>query len=106
MVAAAELDAARAAGFAEGLAEGVKLGTEAERGRITTILHHAEAEGRERLAQHCAVNTDLSVDAAIAVLMAAPRESTKVQPSATSLPAEDVTRGLVIELPRRQGEAG
>jgi hypothetical protein len=104
MVADAELDAARAAGFAEGLAEGVKLGAEAERTRITSILNHAEAEGREGLAQHCAVNTDLSVDAAVAVLMAAPRSG--IEPSRTSPQADDMVSGVVVSFPLQHGGVG
>lgn len=45
----------------------------AERARISGILGHAEAKGRESLARHLAENTDMTVEAAAAVLAAAPK---------------------------------
>lgn len=45
----------------------------AERARMSGILGHAEAKGRETLARHLAENTDMTVEAAAAVLAAAPR---------------------------------
>lgn len=45
----------------------------AERARINGILTHAEAAGRETLAQHLATSTDLSVEAAAAILAASPK---------------------------------
>lgn len=44
----------------------------AERARVAGILGCEEAKGREQLAQHLAMNTDMSVDAAKATLAAAP----------------------------------
>lgn len=59
----ADLDAARAAGKAEGLAEGTKASATAERERIGAILGCDEAKGREASARHLALSTDLSPDA-------------------------------------------
>jgi signal peptide peptidase SppA len=46
----------------------------AERARIKAITGHANAKGRESLANHFAFNTDMSVDDAAAALAAAPVE--------------------------------
>lgn len=64
-----QVDAARADGLKAGKAEGVT----AERARIKSILTHAEASGREQLAQHLAFSTDQSVDAATALLAVSPK---------------------------------
>lgn len=45
----------------------------AERARVSGIQSCEEAKGREALANHLALNTDMSVDAAKAVLAAAPK---------------------------------
>lgn len=47
----------------------------AERERISAIKGHANAKDRAALADHLALNTDLSVDAAAAILAASPVES-------------------------------
>lgn len=47
----------------------------AERARVSGIMNHAEAAGRGSLANHLAMNTDLSVEAAAAILAAAPKEA-------------------------------
>ena len=44
----------------------------ADRARSKAILTHAAAKGREPLAQHLAYETDMSAEAAIAVLALAP----------------------------------
>lgn len=44
-----------------------------ERARIKAITTHAEAEGRSDLAAHLAYDTDMSVDAAVAMLAKAPK---------------------------------
>lgn len=46
----------------------------AERARVNGILGHANAKGREKLAQHLALETDMSVEAAAGILAAAPVE--------------------------------
>lgn len=60
----AALDAAVATARAEAVA--------ADRARADSILNHANAKGREVLANHLARSTDMTADAAIAVLAAAP----------------------------------
>ncbi|WP_438278088.1 S49 family peptidase [Nitrobacter sp.] len=78
---AAALEAARAEGHAQGHAEGMAAGkTEGEKAgaiaacsRAKTILDHAEAKGREDLARHLAFDTDMSAEAAVAMLGKAPK---------------------------------
>lgn len=56
----------------------------AERARIAGITGSDEAKGREPLATHLAMNTDMSVDAAKAILNAAPKqEAAKAEPAKT-----------------------
>jgi hypothetical protein len=45
----------------------------AERTRISAIMGHADAAGRETLANHLAMNTDLSPEAAATILAASPK---------------------------------
>lgn len=71
----AEYDRGFADGKAPGLAEGMKIGTEAEAVRISGIMTHAEAAGRQTLAVHLAYKTTSTVEAAAATLAAAPKES-------------------------------
>lgn len=47
----------------------------AERARIAAITGHAEAEGRTKLATHLALNTEMSVEEAGAILAASPKET-------------------------------
>lgn len=54
-------------------AEQIASATAAERTRIAGIQGHAEAAGREDLAKHLAFNTDMTVDAAAAILAASPK---------------------------------
>jgi capsid assembly protease len=49
----------------------------AERARVSAIMGCDEAKGRETLANHLAMNTDMSADAAKAVLAAAPKADAK-----------------------------
>ena len=63
----ADLDAARA----EGLQQGIAQGTQAERDRTSAILGHEAAQGRTALAVQC-VTSGLSADQAAAILGAAP----------------------------------
>lgn len=71
--AQSDLDAARAAGMAEG--------ANSERERIKSIQTSAEAADRGTLANHLAFNTDMSADAAKALLAVSAKE-TKVAESA------------------------
>lgn len=64
----ADLDKARAEGVTEGKTIAAKeasaSGAKAERDRIAGILSCDEAKGREASAQHLALNTDMTIDAA------------------------------------------
>ena len=59
----------------DGKAEGLKEGAAGERTRIKAIMTADKAKGREGLAASLAFNTDLSAEAAIAVLGDAPAAS-------------------------------
>lgn len=81
---------ARAAALAEG--------RQAERSRVGGILGHAEANGREQLARHLAFETDMSVDASVKVLTAAPKAArSAVTTAADAGAAETVSAGLAVE---------
>lgn len=69
-----QIESARAEGLSAGKAEGAKEGVGAERARVAGILTHAEAAGRTKLAEHLAFKTDSTVEAAAAMLAAAPKE--------------------------------
>jgi hypothetical protein len=75
--AVAETDnvAALAVSRNDGKAEGLKEGAAGERTRIKAIMTADKAKGREGLAASLAFNTDLSAEAAIAVLGDAPAAS-------------------------------
>lgn len=86
--AAADPNAASAeqitAARAEGIVEGTAAGASAERGRIKAILTHAEAEGRQDLAQHLAFDTDMAAEASVAILAKTP----KAAPASAKSPLE------------------
>ena len=84
-VAAARAEGAAAA-KAEGHAEGLKAGAEAERARIFGILGHEAAKGREATAQHLAKNTSMSAEEAAAILATLPQ--------AAAAPARDAAATL------------
>lgn len=57
----------------------------AERARVSGIMGCDEAKGRETLANHLAMNTDMSVDSAKAILAASPKaEEKKPEPAAST----------------------
>lgn len=70
-----ELDAARA--------EGEQAGALAERTRIQGILNAEEAKDKGGLASHLSMSTDLSVEAAVSILKAAPVEASAPKPEPT-----------------------
>lgn len=74
--AAAEAAAQAAATTAR--AEGAAEGATSERQRIAAITTCDEAKGKSGLANHLALNTDLSVDAAKGILKASPAENAAV----------------------------
>ena len=63
-------------------AEAAAAARTAERERVRGIQTHAEAEGRGKLAEHLALNTDLSVEQAAGILSASPKAEAK--PAATT----------------------
>ena len=72
---ASQIATARADGRSEGIEAGRVDGATAERARISGILGHAEAKGRETMAQHLAFKTSMSVDDAAGLLAASERKS-------------------------------
>lgn len=58
----------------------------AERARVAGITGCDEAKGRSTLANHLAMNTDMPVEAAKAVLAASPAEAAAAAPAATANP--------------------
>jgi signal peptide peptidase SppA len=76
----ADLEKARAEGFAagkaEGVAEGTAAGAKAERDRTAAILAHKEADGRGAMAAKC-VSMGLTVDQAGELLAASPKADAK-----------------------------
>jgi len=94
---------AHAAGKAEGVTEGRAAGVKAERDRIKAIVTHADAEGRTELAHHLAFETEMTAEAAVAMLGKTPKvEAGKPgalaaamaklgSPGATNLPADTTT---------------
>lgn len=78
------LATARTEARAEGHAEGLKTGATVERGRINAILGHENAKGRDALASHLAFETDMSAEAAQAMLAKAPVAAPAAAPSAAT----------------------
>lgn len=64
-------------------AEGVKAGASTERARIQAILNNEQSDGREATAKHLAFATDMSADAAVALLATMPA----AKPAAAADPA-------------------
>lgn len=70
------IEDARTEGRAQGRAEGLTEGAAAERTRIKSILSSDAAKTRAEFAQHVALNTDLSVEAATELVAASPAPAT------------------------------
>ena len=77
-------------------AEGRKEGALAERERIQGILACDEGKNRRELAFHLSMNTELTVDAAKAILAAAPE---KVEPAAQAKPGADFAAAMSKDNP-------
>lgn len=72
-ITAENVNAARTEGHQAGMAEGRTAGATAERQRIQAILGSDEANGRNEMASHLAFETDMSADAAKALLGKSPK---------------------------------
>jgi signal peptide peptidase SppA len=99
--------AARTEGQTAGKAEGLKEGATAERTRISAILGSDEAKDRGTLASHLAFETDMTADAAKAMLAKSAKEA-KAPATAT---IEERTQGQGAEValgsaPIKTGNAG
>lgn len=75
-----------------GVKDGVALGRDDERKRISAILDSDATEGRESLARHFAFRTDMSAEAALAALEASPKKDISQPSAATSF--EKVMAGI------------
>lgn len=73
---------------AEAVAQAQTDARAAERTRIAAIQGHAEAYGRATLAAHLALQTDMTPEAAGAILAAAPKEAKAEAPKPTEQKAE------------------
>ena len=107
---AAGIAEGRAAGAAEGnaagLAEGKTLGESAERERIKAIMGHEEGKGREATAQHFALNTDMSVEAAIGALAGVPKAVAGVQALGARAADQAVATSFVPDTGKAQAADG
>lgn len=101
---------------AEGAAPAVDKGTlaatgagdaKAERARIAGILAHANAEGRGKLANHLALETDLSVEAAAAVLAQAEpeRDTGNMETALDTLMADQCTENVSADAASSNADA-
>lgn len=81
------------AGAAADIEQASKDATAASKTRIAGIINHDNAKGREALAQHLALNTDMSVEDAAATLAA----SAKVEPKSNA--AADFAAAMGSENP-------
>lgn len=75
--------------MAEMTSEELATAKTAERTRIKGITTHAEAKGREGLADHLAHDTDMSVEAAAAILAASPKAEAPKEEPAKEEPAKE-----------------
>lgn len=80
LLSQADIDAAAATARKDG----ETAGTNAAAARIRSILTHAEAEGREPLAKKLAFDTELTAEAAVALLSASPKAAaaSRIPPAA------------------------
>lgn len=71
-----------------GKAEGAKEATSAERTRVQTILNAEEAKGRGNLAHHLALETDMTAEAAVALLGKSAVEGSGASPLSSAMAAQ------------------
>lgn len=92
--------------FDRGVAEGNKTARTTERDRIAAITGHAEAEGRTKLAAHLAKKTETSVEDAVAMLAAAPKEAAAAPPKPGNLLAAAMEKIPNANVGAGEGEDG
>ncbi len=86
-----EHDEALAAATATGVKTGEKAGAIAMQARIKGIMASEEASGRNALAEHMAYETDMTIEASVAMLSKSPKE----QPVVAEVVAEPVVAAKV-----------
>lgn len=74
------------------LASATAEGRTSERARISSIMSCDEAKGREPLANHLAMNTDMSADAAKGILAVSPKAAAEAPATAAAAPAAQPDR--------------
>ena len=74
-------ETAAAAPDAAAIAQAAQTARAAERTRVAAILGHADAVGRSDLASHLAMNTDMDVEAAAAILKVSPKAAAPAAPA-------------------------
>lgn len=94
----AQINEATAAARTEGMT--------AERTRISGILNSEHAKTRQSLARHLATKTDLSVDAAVATLQAAPAEASATPTSTFAAAMGGVPNPAIDASSGAQGDGG
>jgi signal peptide peptidase SppA len=73
----------------QAITEAANAARVAERARVSGIMGHAEAAGRTELANHLAMNTNMSVEEAAGVMAASPKtQAAEKKPEVTSKPGE------------------
>jgi capsid assembly protease len=82
---AAEIEAAKVAAKAEGKSEGICEGRKLERARVSAILNHDAAKGRQNLARTMALETDLDAEAVAKLLTSSPVETVVRNPLAAAM---------------------
>jgi signal peptide peptidase SppA len=92
---------ARAEGHAAGVLEGTAAGATQERARISAILTHASATGREATAREFALNTNMSAEDATRVLASVPATT-----SASALAAATLTQMAAADQVKPEAGAG
>ena len=76
----------------EARAEGMAAGAQSEKQRISSLLSHAESEGRTATAQHLAFNTSMAAADAVALLATMPKAAAPV----AAAPAADPVMAAAI----------
>ena len=78
---------------------------QSERARIAAILNHEEASGREPLARHLALETDLGAEAAVGILKTSLKAGTPFAGMMAGVKNPDVKPGVGAENPQAEVDA-
>lgn len=92
----AAVAAARTEGHAAGVIEGTAKGASDERARISAILTHANATGREATAREFALNTDMNAETAAKVLATVPTDGKAAATAAAATTLSQMAAGQTV----------